>query len=84
MYGPESCTDCKTTWPSTTLLETYPAMPYLDLFGNATAAQTTRHLEPFLGPTWMDDTAICLSHPDTDGLVTRATQTAGKLLGTLC
>ena len=62
------------------LLETYPAMPYLDLFGNATAAQTTRHLEPFLGPTWMDDTAICLSHPDTDGLVTRATQTAGKLL----
>ena len=28
----------------------------------------------------MDDTAICLSHPGTEGLIDKATQTAGKLL----
>jgi len=62
------------------ILETYPALPYLNLFGSEAAEQPPYSIEPFMGPTWMDDTAICLSHSDCDGLVNRATQTAGKLL----
>ena len=38
--------------------------------------------QPFLGPTWMDDLAICISGPDADELERKAALTAGILLET--
>lgn len=62
------------------LLEYYPALTQLNLFGSMEDEHGNGSLTPFIGPTWMDDTAICLSHHNADGLLAKATQTAGKLL----
>eukprot|EP00435_Cladocopium_sp_Y103_P006413 s3376_g2.t1 len=57
----------------------HPHAPALDLFPDGA------HCEPqpaqaFLGPTWMDDTAICLDGPTPRSTIDRALLTAGKLL----
>ena len=62
------------------LIEMHPAMPHLNLFGTFDTNMPEVSFEQFMGPTWMDDTAICLSHSETEGLLDKATQTAGKLL----
>ena len=62
------------------LADHYPVMPQLNLFGTLGASDDAGEQATFIGPTWMDDTAICLSSPSAAALISKATQTAGRLL----
>ena len=64
------------------LIDLYPQVEDLQLFGDnaATLPEAGIPRTPFLGPTWMDDTAICLSAPDTPHLIRKVSHTTSKLL----
>ena len=62
------------------LVDRYPNMPQLNLFQAVAEEERNDDANCFIGPTWMDDTAVCLSAPCAQTLIAKATQTAGKLL----
>ena len=62
------------------LADFYPQLPQLDLFGSARTTEATGDFTSFIGPTWMDDTAVCIRGKTVPELLNKVTQTAGKLL----
>ena len=59
------------------ILQPMPAYDHLPLFGQQVQGEGFSH---FLGPTWMDDTAICVKQPASEELPGVMGQVAGFLL----
>lgn len=64
------------------LIDMYPKADTLCIFGDQSELRSGPDTQwnPFMGPTWMDDTAICLSATNTPDLISKATHTTSKLL----
>ena len=62
------------------LIVQHPALDALPLFEARNQPHEWADLHEYLGPTWMDDTAICLKHDGVQGLIDKATHTAALLL----
>ena len=62
------------------LLDSYPAFSELQLFSADSALRWDGPRAWFLGPTWMDDTAICVSSSNADELIGKAARAAEKFL----
>ena len=62
------------------LIDDYPALPELQLFQSSMPLEIEYPRAWFLGPTWMDGTAICVSSSCADAVIRKATHVAGKLL----
>ena len=59
------------------MLTCFEAQHHLPLFGNYEATGTS---STFMGPTWMDDTAVCIQAEDPQQLVHNVSYVAGTLL----
>lgn len=62
------------------LIEQHPALAELPLFELTEAASRCDALHEYMGPTWMDDTAICLSDTTPNGVIQKTIHTAAILL----
>ena len=59
------------------IITQFEAQHHLPLFGTHEA---TQHHAPFLGPTWMDDLAVCLQADRPESLVNKTSFVTGALL----